>query len=160
MTDQDYHNLLEFKVVYNALMPVSQDAIELVEQHQGQVIIFKQVTARDLRFHRAYFGLLNYIYSWMPKKFKESVSESSFYQWLKHLQGKYKVLYEFKDGSKFMEYESISFGKMNQERFVRYVREQLTVIYNDLIYQLFAEEEAKLIIDNIEFEFQNYLNQL
>lgn len=161
MTDRDFHSLLEFRnVAGNALVPVNQEAIELTEQNPGKTLILQEKTARDLKFHRAYFALLNFIWSWMPKNFKEAVPEKHFYQWLKHLQGKYKILYEFKDGSKFIEYESISFGRMSQEKFVRFVREQLTTIYNDLIYQLYDKETADMIVQNIEGEFESYLSQL
>jgi len=158
MTDKEYHNILEFRITGNALIPVNQNAMQYVEQNHG-VVALKDITKRDVRFHRAYFKLLNFIYSWLPDNFKSAVSSGNFYQWLKHLKGQYEILYEFKDGSKFIEYESISFGRMNDARFKEYVKEQLPVIYEDVFLPLLGDD-APIAWQTVESEFENYLNTL
>jgi len=52
-----------------------------------------------------------------PRDCWAAVPSKYFYRWLQHLQGNYKVVFEFKDGTKLIEYESISFGRMSQKTF-------------------------------------------
>ncbi len=162
MKDSDYHNLVELTPSRGVgFLPANQRAEELLNtSFRGEVIAFKEVSRRDISFHRGYFSLLNYIYSWLPDSFKMKIPEKHFYQFLKHIQGAYNVVYRFKDGTTFVEYKSISFGRMSQQDFEDYVREQLTVIYADVIGELFTESEAKMVIDAIEDEYQKYLIRL
>lgn len=158
MKQKDYLALMEFKSLGTALIPVSQDAIQLCEMKRGQNILINEKTQRDLRFHRAYFSLLNFIYGWLPPQFKEAVPEKHFYQWLKHLNGQYEILYKFKDGTSMVEYQSISFARMTQVSFETFVRNQLTIVYEYLIRQICDEPEK--VIETIEYEFENYLSKL
>lgn len=61
MTDKDFISQYEFKVVGEALLPVSQEATELLHRNSGKVLSFKENTKRDVRFHRAYFSLLRFV---------------------------------------------------------------------------------------------------
>ena len=158
MKQREYLALMEFKSLGTALMPLSQKARQMCEMNRGSVLLMQEKTQRDLKFHRAYFSLLRFIYSWLPNNFKEAVSEKHFYQWLKHLSGKYEILYRFKDGTCMVEYESISFARMTQATFKDYVREQLSLIYEYLIHEICQEPE--MIIDTIEHEFESYLEKL
>lgn len=160
MTDKDFDRVMTFKVIgNNALLPDNQMAHEYVTNNFG-IVAMKDVTTRDLSFHRAYHGLLRFIWLHLPKKFQKAVPQSSFYQWLKHLQGKYKVKYEFLDGTKWVEYESTSFGRMSQDRFKEYVREQLPVIYDDVIRKMYDDEASNILIEIIETEWEGYLDRL
>lgn len=161
MKDTDYNDLVELTPVGGGFLPVNQNAQTMLEMgRRGEVIAFREVTARDLSFHRAYFALLRSIYAWTTPAFKQAISEQNFYQFLKHLQGQYEVLFEFQDGSKMIEYKSISFGRMSQKSFEDYVREQLPVIYEDVIMKLYDGDTASRIISSIEEEFEKFLAQL
>lgn len=161
MTDVEYAKMQEYAWVSGAMMPQNQIAIELTEQAvEGEVFTFKEITARDVSFHRCYFSLINYIWSWMPKKFKEKVVEAKFYMWLKHLKGEYEVLFEFKDGTKLVEYESISFSKMSQPGFETYIREQLPWIYKNVVGQYYHNETYNDVLEDIEREYKRFLNRL
>lgn len=162
MTDKDFDKILEFTSAGAGLLPQNEKAIELIDNtYVGEVISFIEVTKRDLNFHRAYFSLIGYIYDWLPKSFKEKVAKDKFYRFLKHLKGDYDVIFEFKDGTKFIEYKSISFGKMSQKTFVEYVRNQLPFIYGEVIQVLYPDKkDSDKIIAAIEYEFDKYLARL
>ena len=91
----------------------------------------REMTNRDLSFHRAYFSLLGYIYDFLPSTFKSNIPKEEFYKFVKHLKGEYKVIFTFKDGSKMVEYDSVAMGKMSQKAFEDYIREQLPWIYTE-----------------------------
>lgn len=161
MSDKDYQNRIDLTYVGNGFIPGNENASELIERCQkGEVISFKEMTERDLKFHKCYMSLLNMIYSYLPDKFKSAVPGNKFYMWLKHLQGKYKVLFEFQDGTKLVEYESIAFGRMSQKRFEEYVAEQLPFIYEEVIGKFYKDKIYDNIIKTIEEDYQNFLNKL
>ena len=161
MTDKEYTKIAEFVNVGGGLMPHNEKASDLIEQSfRGEVMAFKEVTARDTRYHRAYHGFLGYIYDYLPKSFKTAVKRDNFYLWLKHLKGQYNVLFEFKDGTKLVEYESIAFGNMSQKRFEAYVKDQLPWIYENVIGAYFEGDMYTSIINTIEEEWEGFLSRL
>lgn len=161
MKDTDYNRILEFANVGGGLVPHNEAANELLEQsHRGEVIAFNEVTARDISFHRAYMGLISYIYDYLPQTFKKQVPKGKFYIFLKHLKGEYEVLFEFKDGTKMVEYESIAFGRMSQKRFEEYIRLQLPWIYENVIGAFFDGDMYDGIITTIEEEWAKFLSRL
>jgi len=161
MNDKKFDKLIELTYMGGGFIPANENATELTEMLvKGQILTFIEVTERDLKFHRCYMSLLGFIYGYLPEKFKKSVPKSSFYQWLKHLQGKYKVLYSFNDGTQMVEYESIAFGNMSNERFKSYVREQLPFIYTELIGKFFTDKIYDNIIDTIEEEYKKFFSKL
>jgi|GEM_PF-1040474 len=162
MKDTDFNKICEFTSAGTGLLPFNQNAIELVDAvTSGEVISLIEVTARDVNFHRAYFSLIGYIYDWLPKSFKSKILKDKFYIFLKHLRGDYDVVFEFKDGTKFIEYHSIAFGRMSQKRFEAYVREQLPFIYGEVIQVLYPEKETSdRIIAAIEDEYEKFLSKL
>lgn len=161
MTDKDFHKVQEWSNVGGGLIPVSSNAIELLEQtSKGEIISFIEVTNRDVKFHRCYFALLKYIYGYMPVKFKKSVPEHHFYLFLKHLKKEYKVVFTFNDGTTMVEYDSIAFGKMSQKTFQEYIKEQLPWIYSDVLGAYFEGEILNGIIDTIEQEFERFMQRL
>ena len=158
MTDAQYIELTEFRTAGAALIPTNAKAKELVEQTQGRVINLKPVIKRDIRYHRAYFKLLAFIWEYGTPAFKQAIPVDKFYIFLKMLTGSYDVVFEFKDGRQLIEYHSISFGKMSQEKFEAYVREQLPIIYTGFIGVMYKDTETvSLIIECIEHEFENFL---
>jgi len=161
MKKSEFDKLIELSYVGGGWIPTNENAKELAEQSgKGEIHTFKEVTARDLSFHKGYFALLKEIYGYLPNKFKEKIPENRFYHFIKHLKGDYEVIFTFNDGSKMIEYESIAFGKMSQKRFEEYIREQLPWIYENIIGQFYEGDIYNGIIDNIETEFEKYLSKL
>jgi hypothetical protein len=161
MTDKDFDRLIDLANVGGGFVPANENAIELLEQSKrGEVLSFLEVTDRDLRFHRCYMSLLGFIYDYLPQSFKKKVAKKNFYRFIKHLKGKYDVLFEFKDGTKLVEYESIAFGKMSEKRFKTYIREQLPFIYSEVIGVFFEGDIYNGIIETIETEYEKFLNKL
>jgi len=161
MKDSDYIESLVFRNVNGYLEPVNEKAIELLNSLKlGETVEMKEVSKRDIKFHRAYFDLIHFVYDYLPQSFKDRIPKEKFYLFLKELQGRYKVLYKFKDGREMKEYQSIAFDKMSQIQFRDFVREQITIIYDSLIRVLFDENRAKDIIDTIEEEYKVFLSKL
>jgi len=161
MKDQDFYNIINLSNVGGGFIPVNEKAQELLDNSvRGEVISFLEVTDRDLRFHRAYFSLLGFIYDYLPNKFKRKVRKDQFYIWLKHLKGQYDVLFEFQDGTKLVEYESISFGRMSEKTFENYVRLQLPWIYENVIGKFFEGEIKIGIIETIEKDYERFFAKL
>lgn len=161
MSDNDFHKIMDFAYMGGGMIPVSQNAIELCEQsNKGEVLSFYECTSRDLKFHRCYFSLLGFIYDYLPKSFKSKVEKDNFYKFIKHLKGEYKVLFEFADGTKLVEYNSIAFGKMSQKSFENYIREQLPYIYENVVGKFFEGEMYNGIIETIEEEYKKFLSKL
>ena len=161
MKDKDFYNIVNLVNVGGGWVPANEKAQELLETSgKGEVISVLEVTSRDLSFHKAYFALLSFIYDYMPLSFKGKVEKDNFYLWLKHLKGQYKVIFEFKDGTRLVEYDSIAFGKMSQKTFENYVREQLPWIYENVVGAFFKDEIYNGIIDTIEEEFKKFLSKL
>ena len=152
---------MQFEHQQGLFKPVSTEAVNFASSlRHKEIVYFEERKDRDLKFHAAYFALLNYIYSWLPANFKTEIPEVEFYKWLKVLLGNYTVIYTFKDGRQLIGIDSISFGRMSQKTFENYVREQLPLIYENVIYKLFPEDKAKAIIENIEIEFEKFLISL
>jgi hypothetical protein len=161
MTDKKFENIIELVYMGGGFLPANQRANELTENCvKGEILSFLEVTERDLKFHKCYFSLLGYIYDYLPMSFTSKVSKDNFHKFLKHLQGKYKVLFTFKDGTVMVEYESISFGNMSQKRFEEYVKEQLPYIYENVIGAFFEGEMYDNIIATIEEEYEKFLVKL
>jgi len=161
MTDKDFHKLVDYYNAGSGLLPVNQRAQELIEQStKGEVISFIEVTQRDIKMHRCYFALLNFIYGYMPIKFKKAVPEKHFYLFLKHLKKEYQVIFTFQDGTTMVEYDSISFGRMSQKTFQEYIKNQLPFIYTDVLGAYFDGKMLDGIIETIEEEFKKFMSKL
>jgi hypothetical protein len=161
MKDGEYHRLIEMANVGGGWVPANENATELLDQtHKGEITTFEEVTVRDLSMHKCYFSLLNFIYGYLPNRFKKQVPEKEFYKWLKHLKKEYKVVFTFKDGTQLVEYDSISFGNMSQKRFENYVREQLPYIFENVIAEFFEGEIYDSILATIELEYERFLAKL
>lgn len=170
--------------------PVNQNAFDLCNMSGiGQKALFKLKTPRDAKFHQCYFVLLNFVWGYLPESFHEKVEKGEFYLWLKHLKKEYEVTFSFIDEGKqeniasfcldlgissdnaakvaerfgktdLLEYESISFGRMSNEKFKDYVREQLPWIYQNVISKFYKDEIYDGIIETIESEFEKFLSKL
>lgn len=161
MTDNDFNELIELSYAGGGWIPVNGKARELAEaQRRGEICYFKNMTPRDLKLHRCYFSLLNFIYGYLPNNFQKAVPEKNFYKWLKHLKGEYEILFQFNDGTVLVEYESISFGRMNNHKFKEYVKNQLPFIYENVIGKFFEGEMYDSIIETIEIEYEKFMSKL
>jgi len=161
MNEKDYNNSIELVYKGGGFLPANERAEELTETLKvGEVLTFSECTARDLGFHRCYFSLLNTIYDYLPVKFQKSVERRDFYKFVKHLRGDFEVLYEFRDGTKMVEYHSIALGRMSQKRFEEFVRDQLPWIYENVLGQFFQDELYASIIEDIELQFETFLAKL
>jgi len=161
MKKSDFDKLTEWVNVGGGLMPANEMASEILDQcGKGEIITLAEIKARDLNFHKCYFLLLSFIYSYLPKSFKEAVSKDKFYYWLKHLKGEYKVIFAFKDGTKLIEYDSLAFGNMSQKSFEIYIKNQLPWIYENVIGAYFEGDIYNGIIETIEDEFKKFLSKL
>lgn len=161
MKDKDFYKVVEMVNMGGGCIPHNQNAIELIEQStKGEVLSFLEVTQRDIKFHRAYFSLLSFIYDYLPAKFQKAIPKAKFYLFVKHLKGEYEVLFKFKDGTQMVEYDSISFGNMSQKRFESYVRSQLPFVYENVLGEFFEGEMLNGIISTIEDEFVKFLSKL
>ena len=160
MKDKDYKKRMEFIHFGGLLKPLNDPAIEYIDQKgKGEIVALKDVTTRDLNFHRAYFLLVIYIYNLMPNSFQKRVENAdTFYVVLKDLQGLYKET-KLLNGSTVKIYKSIAMGKMSQKSFEDYVRNQLAFIYEDVIRPIFKDISGA-VIEDIENEFQGFLRQL
>jgi hypothetical protein len=161
MKDSDYLKIVKLATVSGGFIPANEAATELLEQSaKGEILSFIECTERDLRFHKAYFSLIGYVYDYLPNHFKKAVKKEVFYIFLKHLQGDYDVLFEFKDGTKMVEYKSLSFGRMSQKTFEEYVKNQLPFVYENVIGAFYQGPIYDGIVENIELEYKNFLSKL
>ena len=161
MTDKDFENVIELVNVGGGFMPANEAGEELMLfTKKGEVISFMEVTKRDLSFHKCYFSLLSLIYDYLPMPFKKKVPKKHFHNWLKHLKKQYTVTYSFNDGTELIEYDSISFGKMSQKTFEKYIADQMPFIYENVLGKFFEGEMYDNIIATIETEYERFFAKL
>jgi len=170
--------------------PTNPNAMELCNMLKlNEKTLFKPMGERDAKLHGCYFVLLNFIWGYLPDNFHKRVPNKTFYIWLKHLKKEYDIVFSFVDEDKvsdmldfceeldidvekamkiasrfgktdLIEYESISFGRMSNQRFKEYVKSQLPYIYENVIGKFFTGDQYDSIIDTIEGEFEKFLSKL
>ena len=161
MKEREYHKLTEWLNVGGGLTPYNSNATELLEQSsRGEILTMREMTNRDLSFHRCYFSLLGYIYDFLPREFKNKVQKEDFYKVVNLVKGDYRVIFTSKEGKELIEYTSIAMGKMSQKAFEEYIRETLPWIYEDIIGAYFEGDIYNGIIENIEEEYKKFLSKL
>lgn len=161
MTDTGYMKLHELVKDGVGWLPVNQNAQELMEQSSpGEIMTFKEVTGRDIKMLRCYFSLLNYIWEYMPDHFKIKVPCDKFYLWLKHLRKDYDVVFEFEDGTRLVEYTSISFSKMSEFEFRAFIKNQMPFIYEKVIGMMYDGDVYDGIVDTIEADYESFFAKL
>ena len=145
----------------SAFIPENANALEFMDQlKRDEIVMFKNVTARDIKLHGCYFVLLSEVWGYMPKSFRDTVPDKLFYQWLKMYQNKYEVIFEFKNGKQLVKYESISFGRMNNNRFKEYIKDQIPDLYDILEAALKNPVLVKAAIETIEENFEKMFSKL
>lgn len=157
MKQEEFLKLLSFSVHKSqVLIPNQEETTEWIEQKKEKQVYFKEIQARDLGLHKAYFLILGYIYDRLNIDFKKSIPKKNFYNYLKMLSNEYTLIFKFKDGREFIEWKSISFSNMNQTEFRKYFNNQLSVIYEELLIPL----EQDYLMDEIAKEFESILDKL
>ena len=163
MTDKEFLRLSHWANTGGGVLePFNEIAVDLVDiTRQGEVVAMLEVTARDIKFHRAYFSLINYIYEQMPRRFRAKLARKHFHQYLKHLKGNFNIIAQFSD-IVLVEYDSISFARMSEYAFREYVKEQLPWIYTDVIgkYYKVGGWRYNRKIEAIENEYARFLSRL
>lgn len=160
MKDKDYDKLIHLTNAGGGFLPANDKAQELLAlTKQGDIVVLDECTKRDLKFHRCYMSLLSFVWDYLPGNFKDRVPKGIFYNWLKAAQGLVEFEYQFKDGSSYVEYESIAFGNMSEIRFREYVESQLAYIYSEILPALFPDQIKNNIIDTIEEEYKKFLSK-
>ena len=163
MKDSDYERISEWSNEgTGALIPFNDKAQDLADTAKaGEIISMLEVTDRDLKFHRCYFSLLNFIYDQLPNKFHKKLRRKHFYKYLKHLKGDFDIIAQFGD-IVLVEYYSISFKSMSEHAFRDYIREQLPWIYLKVIgkYYKVGGWRYNRKIEAIEIEFMKFFSKL
>jgi len=163
MSDCEYERLSEWvNEGTGALMPCNSTAHDLTDTAKaGEVITMREMTDRDIRFHRCYMSLIGFIYDQLPLRFQKKLQKKYFYKYLKHLKGQFDIIAQFGD-IVLVEYESISFGRMSEYTFRDYVRTQLPWIYTDVIgkYYKIGGWRYNKKINMIEIEYEKFLTKL
>ncbi len=157
MKDREFENLLRFKVKYDALIPDNDKAKDYVLQNDRMEVYLLPQTPRDIKFHACYFALVTYIWNIMPEKFKKYKCPNQFDmdKFMKVVCGQYELAMNYK-GKDFYSFESISFAKMNEEKFREYVSEQLSMFYTEILVPLGKEN----LMDDINNEFESFISKL
>ena len=158
MTTDFFLELKSFSVhKQQVLIPNQIETAEWLDSLKDKEQVYlKNIEARDLGMHKAYFKILGYIYDRLNVKFRNSIPKENFYKFLKMISKEYSVVFKFKDGREFIEYKSISFGKMNQKTFREYFNNQLSIIYEELLIPM----EQDYLMDEINIEFEKILSKL
>ena len=161
MKSTDYEKLIQMQTVGGGFIPSNENARDLLDSSKkNEIMTFKEVTKRDISFHRCYFSLLGFIYDFMPQQFKSKIHKKVFHKFIQHHKGEFKIIYEFKDSPPLLEYDSISFGNMSQKRFEETIRENLPFIYEYILGAYFKDEILTGIIEIIEEEYKKFLSKL
>ena len=162
MKDTEFNELIELTPVGGGFLPANERAEELLSSSAtGEILSFQEVTTRDVKFHRAYFSLIHYIYDWLPVTFKKKIPKNKFYIFLKYLRKEFDPVFIFADGTTWNELKSISFGRMSQKTFEQYVKEQLPYIYTEVVCVLYPDKkDSDRIIQCIETEYEKFLIKL
>lgn len=100
---------------------------------------------RNLKMHRAYFGILNFVWENMPEKFQKKCPKKLFYQLLKEMQGRYEIA-EISAKTSIKTYESLSFDKMSQKRFHEVFKEDVNTIISEILPALEMEDFAGVLV--------------
>lgn len=163
MKDHEYERLSEWiNEGTGALLPHNSLAQELADTAKaGEIITMREMTDRDLRFHRCWFSLLNFIYDQLPKRFHKKLQRKYFYKYLKQLRGEFDIVVQY-DNIVIVEYYSLSFAKMTQIQFKNYIREILPWIYVKVIGRYYKQDgwRYKRKIALIENEYLKFLSKL
>lgn len=157
MTHEEFQNCIELQAVNGVFVPCSEEAFKVVYQNEGQTILLKTHTPRDLSLHKCYHLFCRWLWDKMPLAFKKSrcPDPKNMYQYLKIISGQYSEAMQYKDKT-FYSFESISFGRMSNEEFKSFLEDQMASIYTELLVPLNMAE----IYEEMEQEFKKIFKEL
>lgn len=126
------------------LFPTDADSEELIKSLSPEENFNVALHAdRNLKMHRAYFGLLNFVWDNLPEKFQRKCPKQHFYKFLKEMQGRFEVIQVGK--TKVKTYESLSFGSMGQKRFHEIFSEDVDFIIREILPALEMEDFIEIL---------------
>lgn len=127
------------------LFPTDADSEELIKSLSPEENFNVALHAdRNLKMHRAYFGLLNFVWDNLPEKFQRKCPKQHFYKFLKEMQGRFEVIQVGKK-TKVKTYESLSFGSMGQKRFHEIFSEDVDFIIREILPALEMEDFIEIL---------------
>jgi hypothetical protein len=142
--------------------PADDDAREDIKRFKlGSVARMKVTLARNLRFHRKFFALLQVGYQYWsetcePIEYKGRPVLPDFERFRKDViisAGFYRPVWNIK-GELRVEHESISFGSMTEERFNQLydavIRVLLEKVFNGARCKQWSEAELRQVVNDIE----------
>lgn len=126
------------------LFPTDADSEDLIKSLSPEENFNIALHAdRNLKMHRAYFGLLNFVWDNLPEKFQRKCPKQHFYKFLKEMQGRFEVIEVGK--TKVKTYESLSFGSMGQKRFHEIFSEDVDFIIREILPALEMEDFIEIL---------------
>lgn len=126
------------------LFPTDADSEDLIKSLSPEENFNVALHAdRNLKMHRAYFGLLNFVWDNLPEKFQRKCPKQHFYKFLKEMQGRFEVIQVGK--TKVKTYESLSFGSMGQKRFHEIFSEDVDFIIREILPALEMEDFIEIL---------------
>lgn len=140
-----------------SLIPSDQQGVELVQSLKiGDDIGASLTKARNAKFHRKFFALLNLCFGYFepPKREWQGVEAVKnfdvFREQITILAGYFDVTYNL-DGSIKVKAKSISFAKMDDIEFSKLYNDVFTVLWNKVMRNIKGFTEA---------EMENVVNQM
>jgi hypothetical protein len=120
---------------------------------QGEIVSAEIKRLRNYRFLKKYFALMNYAFGvWEPEclEYKGKQVGKSFKQFRKDITilAGYYTLTENVKGEVRAEADSISFGKMDDDKFETLYSKTIDVLLR-LIFKNYTREDVDKVVDNI-----------
>ena len=157
MKHSGYKNLIQVIAKDGVLLPGNDEAQKIIHLNNNKEIFLKPQTPRDLMLHKCYHVFCSWLWQKMPLIFKTSrcPNKNDMYKYLKVISGQYEVGMIYK-GKTFYNFESISFGRMSNEKFKLYLEDQMMLIYSEMLVPLKMEE----LFEEMNKEFKKIFNEL
>jgi len=115
---------------------------------EGEIVVCDLDDRRNLRFHRKYFVMLNFVFQNMNEDLRERIpSVEVLRSEIMRIMGKVEVYYTL-DGKRMLIPESISFAKMGQKKFDRVYSDTI-----DVCLKYFLPETDR---EDFELELLNF----
>lgn len=119
----------------------------------GEIVSAEIKRPRNYRFHKKYFALMNYAFSvWEPEllEYKGQQVGKSFKQFRKDITilAGYYTLTENIKGEVRAEADSISFGKMEDDKFAALYSKTIDVLLKH-IFKNYTKEDIDKVVDNL-----------
>lgn len=136
----------------NGITPLDAGSAETLAKHRyGQVFRCKAMRARNVKFLRKYFALLNYAYErWEPDPVGDFEVKKDFEEFRKDViksAGFYDMVFQI-DGSFKLMAKSIAFDNMEEEEFERLYSASIDVLLGHILAGQ-TREDVDQVVNNI-----------